>query len=106
MVFVSSILTQGLQQGVCHTAGVGRRFGKAECLGVAFGNGVEDLHLHKLRHTFASIAIANGADIAAISRKLGHANVAITLRIYIHANDESEKRASETFREAIARKQA
>ncbi|MBQ3355673.1 MAG: site-specific integrase [Oscillospiraceae bacterium] len=68
--------------------------------------GVEDLHPHKLRHTFASIAIANGADIAAISRKLGHANVAITLRIYTHANEESEKRANQRFREAIARKQA
>ncbi len=33
--------------------------------------GVPDLHPHKMRHTFASIAITNGADIASVSEALG-----------------------------------
>ena len=60
-----------------------------------------DLHPHKLRHTFASIAITSGADIASVSEKLGHSDKAVTLRMYTHADQESMKRASQIFREAI-----
>ena len=67
--------------------------------------GVPDLHPHKLRHTFASIAITNGADVASVSEKLGHSDKAVTLRMYTHADAESMKRASNIFRDAI-KKQA
>jgi integrase len=43
------------------------------------------IRLHDLRHTAASLMIATGADIATVSRQLGHANVSITLGIYTHA---------------------
>ena len=43
------------------------------------------IRLHDLRHTSASLMISTGADIATVSRQLGHANVAITLGIYTHA---------------------
>lgn len=66
---------------------------------------VPDLHPHKLRHTFASIAITNGADVASVSEKLGHSDKAVTLRMYTHADAESMKRASNIFRDAI-KKQA
>ena len=59
------------------------------------------MHPHKLRHSFASIAITNGADVASVSGKLGHSDKAVTLRMYTHANDESIKRASQIFREAL-----
>lgn len=62
---------------------------------------IQDMHPHKLRHSFASIAITNGADVASVSEKLGHSDKAVTLRMYTHANDESMKRASQIFREAI-----
>jgi len=62
---------------------------------------VPDLHPHKLRHSFASIAITNGADVASVSEKLGHADKSTTLRMYTHADHESMKRASNIFREAI-----
>ena len=62
---------------------------------------VPGLHPHKLRHTFASIAIINGADIASVSEKLGHSDKAVTLRMYTHADQESIKRASQIFRDAL-----
>lgn len=62
---------------------------------------VPGLHPHKLRHTFASIAITNGADVASVSEKLGHSDKAITLRMYTHADKESMKRASQIFRDAL-----
>jgi integrase len=39
---------------------------------------------HDLRDTFASAAIAAGADVVFLSRMLGHANPSITLSIYAH----------------------
>ena len=66
--------------------------------------GVTDLHPHKLRHSFASIAIINGADIASVSEKMGHSDKGVTLRMYTHADAESIKRAGQTFRKAIKRR--
>ncbi len=68
-------------------------------------HGIEHLHPHKLRHSFASVAITNGADIASVSEKLGHSDKAVTLRLYTSADAESMKRASNVFRNAIAEQQ-
>lgn len=62
---------------------------------------VPDLHPHKLRHTFASIAITNVADVASVSEALGHTDKAVTLRMYTHADQESISQAAQIVREAI-----
>lgn len=43
------------------------------------------IHIHSLRHTYASLCIANGIPITAVAAQLGHANVATTATIYAHA---------------------
>ena len=63
--------------------------------------GIPDLHPHKLRQTFASIAITNGADVASVSETLGHSDKAVTLRMYTHADQESISQAAQIFRDAI-----
>lgn len=63
--------------------------------------GLVDLHPHKLRHTFASVAITNGADVASVSEALGHSDKAVTLRMYTHANAKSVSRAAQIMREAV-----
>lgn len=63
--------------------------------------GIQDFHPHKLRHTFASVAITAGADVASVSEALGHSDKAVTLRMYTHADAESRRRASQIFRDAI-----
>ncbi|MBE7008412.1 MAG: site-specific integrase [Ruminococcaceae bacterium] len=63
--------------------------------------GVEDFHPHKLRHSSASIAITNGADVVSVSQRLGHSDTAVTLRMYAHANEESIRRAGQTVRDAL-----
>ena len=63
--------------------------------------GINNFHPHKLRHTFASVAITNGADIASVSEILGHADKATTLKMYTHADRESMRKASEVFRKAF-----
>ena len=57
-----------------------------------FGNkyGIEDIHPRKLRHTMATLSIANGADVKSVSGKLGHSSVSITLEVYTHVNEEAQ----------------
>ena len=42
------------------------------------------LRLHDLRHTHASLLLSAGHSLKAVSARLGHANPALTLRIYAH----------------------
>ena len=63
--------------------------------------GIADFHPHKLRHSSASIAITNGADVVSVSERLGHSDTAVTLRMYAHANAESIRRAGQTVRDAL-----
>ena len=63
--------------------------------------GVKDFHPHKLRHSSASIALTNGADVVSVSERLGHSDTAVTLRMYAHANEESIRRAGQTVRDAL-----
>jgi integrase len=48
------------------------------------------LRFHDLRHTFASLLIAQGANVVFVSRQLGHANPAITLSLYAHEFGRAE----------------
>lgn len=63
--------------------------------------GVKDFHPHKLRHSSASIALTNGADVVSVSERLGHSDTAVTLRMYAHANEESIRRAGQIVRDAL-----
>ncbi len=60
------------------------------------------LHPHMLRHTAASLAIAGGADVAGVSRRLGHATMSTTMNTYIHADTAAASRAGEAARKVLA----
>lgn len=51
------------------------------------------IRMHDLRHTAASLAIASGVELKAVSGMLGHSNIAITADTYGHLF-ESTKRAT------------
>lgn len=53
--------------------------------------GIEPLRWHDLRHTFASLLIAGGANVVFTSRQLGHGSSDITLRVYSHLFDRAEQ---------------
>lgn len=57
---------------------------------------------HDLRHSFATRAIAAGADVKAVAAVLGHTNAAITLNVYADADPESKLRATKLVSRAIA----
>ena len=55
---------------------------------------------HSLRHSHGSALIAAGWDIEEVSARLGHANVATTQRVYVHAYDAA--RRSNSRRDRLA----
>ena len=54
----------------------------------------EDLNVHSLRHTNASLLIAGGTDVTTVAGLLGHAQPSTTLDIYSHAFDKNKREAS------------
>jgi integrase len=54
--------------------------------------GVTPVTLHELRHTFASILIGQGFDVTFVADQLGHADPAITLRVYAKLFDPAARR--------------
>ena len=57
---------------------------------------------HSMRHSFATLAIREGASIKAVSEYLGHNSVAITLTMYVHEILEKSQRVMREFKEKIA----
>jgi integrase len=59
------------------------------------------LRFHDLRHTYASLLIAQGAHPKLIQEQLGHASVQITLDRYGHLMDQSVGDASAELEAAL-----
>ena len=62
--------------------------------------GIEDMHFHVLRHTFATRCVEVGFEIKSLSEVLGHSSPRITLERYVHSSLEF-KRQNMTKLEAI-----
>ena len=60
-----------------------------------------DLNVHSLRHTNASLLIAQGVDVRTVASLLGHAQASTTLDIYAHAFDKNKRKAQEKLGKAI-----
>ena len=60
-------------------------------------NGLRKIRLHDLRHTHASLLLLDGVPIHVVSRRLGHANIAITIKIYGHLLPSSDPDAALRF---------
>lgn len=50
---------------------------------------------HSTRHSFATRLIESNADVKTVSVILGHSNIATTLNLYVHPNDEQKKNSIE-----------
>ena len=51
----------------------------------------QELNVHSLRHTAASLMIAGGTDVATVAGILGHSRPSTTLDIYTHAFDKNKR---------------
>lgn len=56
-----------------------------------------EIRLHDLRHTSATLLLAEGTDIETVSHRLGHSKPSITLDVYGHALPNKDVEASDTL---------
>lgn len=56
---------------------------------------------HDLRHTYATLAVRNGQDVASVSANLGHAQVSTTLNMYTTPNERGKRAANEAVAQAL-----
>jgi integrase len=69
--------------------------------GIARRAGLEDVHLHTLRHSAASALIAFGAHLKVVQELLGHSSYGITADIYSHVAMEQQREAAERLSEVF-----
>lgn len=62
--------------------------------------GLPDLRIHDLRHTFASLAVANGASLFLVGKALGHTQATTTER-YAHLADDPVRAVAEAVSQSI-----
>ena len=64
-------------------------------------NGLRRTSVHLLRHSFASLALANGADLKAIQATLGHSRPSMTLQFYSGVSEKQQRTAVDALEKAI-----
>lgn len=64
--------------------------------------GLNDVRIHDLRHSFASLAVSGGASLPMIGALLGHSDAATTQR-YAHLHDDPIKALSDAVGQAITK---
>ena len=57
--------------------------------------------LHDLRHLHATTLLLSGVPVHVVAARLGHADPAITLRVYAHVIRSAEAAAADIFAEAV-----
>lgn len=62
---------------------------------------LDNFNYHALRHTFATRCVEKGFDIKSLSEILGHSDVTITLRRYVHPSLDIKKQQMELLKSAI-----
>lgn len=46
--------------------------------------GIDTIRFHDLRHTYASLLLANGAPMKYVQHQLGHSSITMTMDLYTH----------------------
>lgn len=67
--------------------------------------GCPEHRFHDLRHTFATLALQNGANVKTLSKALGHRSVAFTLDVYGHVSEEMSDDFADLIENVIASNQ-
>ena len=62
---------------------------------------LQKVRLYDLRHTCATLALAQGVNVKVISERLGHASIVITLDTYAHVLPNMQKEATDILSKAL-----
>ena len=58
-------------------------------------------HFHSLRHSHVAYLLANGIDLYAISKRLGHKDITVTAKVYAYLIDEYKEKQDQQIIKAI-----
>lgn len=61
----------------------------------------KNFHFHSLRHSHVALLLANGIDIYAISRRLGHSDITTTMNTYAYLIDEYKNKSDKAILNAL-----
>ena len=64
-------------------------------------NNLRKLRLHDLRHSCATLMIANGIDPKTVQYRLGHADISITMNTYAHCTPQMDQAAAQTMDKVV-----
>lgn len=64
--------------------------------------GVPAIRFHDLRHTSATLLLAEGVHGKIVQERLGHANIAMTLDLYSHVTADMQRQAADVLEAALA----
>lgn len=59
------------------------------------------IHLHSLRHTNATLSIANGEAVTTVAGQLGHVDATTTTKIYAHSIQSAQAKAADKMEELL-----
>jgi integrase len=62
---------------------------------------VPTIRFHDLRHTSATLLLAEGVHGKIVEERLGHANIAMTLDLYSHVTPDMQRQAADAIDAAI-----
>jgi integrase len=60
------------------------------------------IRFHDLRHTSATLLLAEGVHGKIVQERLGHANIAMTLDLYSHVTSDMQRHAADALEAKIA----
>lgn len=63
--------------------------------------GITVIAAHALRHTHASVLLANGVSMLSVSKRLGHSDTVTTQRVYSHITDELDKKDTDLINKSL-----
>ena len=75
------------QNEMCNPRNISMEFTKK----VAKYPNINQISIHSLRHTHATLLIFNGENIKVISDRLGHKDISVTLNTYTHVMEDMKK---------------
>ena len=63
--------------------------------------GARPIRLHDARHTAATLQLRAGVPVKVVTQRLGHADVAVTMRVYQHVTAQDDRDAAEALGRAL-----
>ena len=69
-------------------------------------NGLKKIRFHDLRHSCASLMLANDISMKEIQEWLGHSNISTTANIYAHVDSESKRESAKIIGKVLSSEEA